>query len=297
MAARKNGDSIDTQKSGKQWNRYVCRLAVPQFFLNRYINASTRGNPQLFSESLTFFLQQANVEGPKLSSVLITGGDHFIGWHLISKILEIEPDCKISVLDLPSSLPRFPGVTYYDIDPSIPRNGLYELDMIRPRVIFHAACTYSLALPASTFWKVNYIGTQNILRAAKAVGTVKAFIYHCSSSVIEDGISNVLNATEDFPVLFAPEQKYPYPLSKAHAEKAVLDANDRGGMLTVSMRPAGTYGEADFEMMESLIGNARRGRANVQMGDGKNVVSIVLPEFLLESLIYALAMNVLIAIR
>jgi len=169
--------------------------------------------------------------------------------------------------------------------------------MIRPRVIFHVACTYSLALPASTFWKVNYIGTQNILRAAKAVGTVKAFIYHCSSSVIEDGISNVLNATEDFPVLFAPEQKYPYPLSKAHAEKAVLDANDRGGMLTVSMRPAGTYGEADFEMMESLIGNAKRGRANVQMGDGKNVVSIVLPEFLLESLIYALAMNVLIAIR
>lgn len=77
----------------------------------------------------------------------------------------------------------------------------------------------------------------------------------------------------------------------------MLDANDRGGMLTVSMRPAGTYGEADFEMMESLIGNAKRGRANVQMGDGKNVVSIVLPEFLLESLIYALAMNVLIAIR
>ena len=86
-------------------------------------------------------------------------------------------------------------------------------------------------------------------------------------------------------MLFAPEQKYPYPLSKAHAERAVLDANGRGGMLTVSMRPAGTYGEADFEMMESLIGNAKKGRANVQMGDGKNVVSFALSAFYLETVI------------
>lgn len=83
----------------------------------------------------------------------------------------------------------------------------------------------------------------------------------------------------------------------------MLDANDRGGMLTVSMRPAGTYGEADFEMMESLIGNAKRGRANVQMGDGKNVVSFALSAFCLEILILILilidlvVMDGLIAVR
>lgn len=216
-----------------------------------------------------------NMDGEKLESALVTGGDGFIGWHLVSRIRELEPDCKISVIDLPTSLPRFPNVKYYNVDLSSKNKGVEEIEQIRPRVIFHAACTYSLCLPASTHWNLNYIGTQNVLDGAHAAGTVKAFIYHSSTSIIEDGTSPLLNATEDLPVLFEPEQKYPYPISKAHAERAVLAANRRGGMLTASMRPASGFGEADFEKMEKLIDVAKAGRANMQIGDGKNVYDLV----------------------
>jgi sterol-4alpha-carboxylate 3-dehydrogenase (decarboxylating) len=210
-----------------------------------------------------------------LGDVLVTGGDGFIGYHIISRILEQEPTCKISVLDLPTDLPRFPSVLYYDVDVSQKPSVLAAIKEIRPRVIFHAACTYSLALPAETHARINTQGTFNVLEAAQVVGTVKALLYHSSTSVIEDGLSPVINATEQSPVLFSPQQRFPYPLSKALAEQAVLSANRKGGMLTVSLRPASAFGEANEEMIDKLIGVARSGRANIQMGDGTNLYDFV----------------------
>jgi sterol-4alpha-carboxylate 3-dehydrogenase (decarboxylating) len=63
------------------------------------------------------------------------------------------------------------------------------------------------------------------------VGIAKAFVYYSSSSVVEDGVSSMSNSTEDRPVLFAPQQKFPYPLSNTLAEKAVLEANRKNGIL------------------------------------------------------------------
>lgn len=204
-------------------------------------------------------------------SVLVTGGSSFVGYHIVSKILDTESTCHVSVIDLPTSLPRYPSVTYYDVDVTSKSEVEAALKKIRPRVIFHAACTYSLSLPPSTFHQVNTQGTINVLEAAQALGTVKAFIYHSSSSVIENGTSSFTNVSESAPVLLGAQQKFPYPLSKALAESFVLKANRKHGILTASIRPAGAFGEADTETMEKLLSVAKSGRANVQMGDGKNV--------------------------
>ena len=110
-----------------------------------------------------------------------------------------------------------------------------------------------------------------MLGAAQSLNTVKAFLYHSSSSVIEDGVSALINAPETSPVLFAPAQQFPYPLSKAIAETYVLESNRKHGILTASIRPAGSFGEADTEMMEKLLSVAKSGKAKMQMGDGKNV--------------------------
>ncbi|RDW57654.1 hypothetical protein BP5796_12455 [Coleophoma crateriformis] len=207
----------------------------------------------------------------KGESILVTGGEMFIGYHIVSYLLSQDPNLTISVLDHPSIIPRFPTVEYYDVDFSSQLAVTTALRSIRPTVIFHAACTYSLALPAPTFHKVNFQETKSVLSAAQDLGTVKALIYHSSSSVIEHGTSSLISATEDLPVLFAPDQKFPYPLSKALAEKLVLDANGQHGILTCSIRPAAPFGEADTETVEKLIQNARAGRANTQIGDGRNV--------------------------
>jgi sterol-4alpha-carboxylate 3-dehydrogenase (decarboxylating) len=213
-----------------------------------------------------------------LNNVLVTGGDSFIGYHIVSKIVQTNPTCKISVLDLPTSLPRFPSVQYHDIDICDKPSVLAAIKQIQPQVIFHAACTYSLSLPAETHTRINLHGTLNVLEATQSVGTVKALVFHSSTSVIEDGSSPVINATEDLPVLLAPEQKFPYPLSKALAEQAVLSANRKHGMVTVSLRPASCFGEANEEMIEKLIGVARSGRGDIQMGDGTNLYDFVYVE-------------------
>jgi sterol-4alpha-carboxylate 3-dehydrogenase (decarboxylating) len=90
-----------------------------------------------------------------LGSVLVTGGCNFVGYHIVSKILEVEPTCQIYVLDLPSPLPRFPSVKYHDVDVSSKQDVLSVLQQIQPRVIFHAACTYSLSLPPDTHSRIN----------------------------------------------------------------------------------------------------------------------------------------------
>jgi sterol-4alpha-carboxylate 3-dehydrogenase (decarboxylating) len=96
-----------------------------------------------------------------------------------------------------------------------------------------------------------------------------------STSAIKDGSSPVINATEELPVLLAPEQKFPYPLSKALAEQAVLNTNRKYGMAIISLRPASCFGEANEEMIEELIGLARSGRGNIQMGDGTDLYNFV----------------------
>ncbi|KAH8746676.1 hypothetical protein BGZ57DRAFT_946075 [Hyaloscypha finlandica] len=185
-----------------------------------------------------------------LNNVLVTGSLSFIGYHIVSKIYH-----DVGICDKPSVLAA--------------------IKQIQPQVIFHAACTYSLSLPAETHIKINLHGTFNVLEATHSVGTVKALVFHSSTPVIEDGSSPVINATEELPVLLAPEQKFPYPLSKALAEQAVLSANRKHGMATVSLRPASCFGEANEEIIEKLIGVARSGRGNIQIGDRTNLYDFV----------------------
>jgi len=49
-------------------------------------------------------------------------------------------------------------------------------------------------------------------------------------------------------------------------------------MVTVSLRPASCFGEANEEMIEKLIGVARSGRGDIQMGDGTNLYDFVYVE-------------------
>lgn len=75
------------------------------------------------------------------NNVLVTGSLSFIGYHIVSKIVQTDPTCKISVLDLPTSLPRLPSVQYHDVGICDKPSVLAAIKQIQPQVIFHAACT------------------------------------------------------------------------------------------------------------------------------------------------------------
>lgn len=117
------------------------------------------------------------------------------------------------------------------------------------------------------FRRVNVTGSHNILLAARNTGTVKAFVYTCSSSVIHDNCSDIVNADESWPVLTYPAQKRAYSLSKAEAETSIIAANRADGdssMLTASIRVCSAFGERDYITFGKITANARQGKGNMQ---------------------------------
>ncbi|KAK2615821.1 hypothetical protein N8I77_002547 [Diaporthe amygdali] len=216
--------------------------------------------------------------GPALSPVIVTGGCGFIGYHIIVEILRHETNCKIHVIDIDTQRNRIAGVEYHNCDISSLSQVEQVFAQAQPKTIFHVACPESTVQQPAIFKKVNVTGAQNLLIAAKEIGTVRAFINTSTSSVIHDNVTDLVKADENLPVLQYPAQKRVYTLTKAEAETEILAANRQNGdssMLTVSMRPATVFGERDTITFGKIVANARQGKGKIQFGPGKNLYDFV----------------------
>ena len=126
---------------------------------------------------------------------------------------------------------------------------------MKPDVVINTASP-SWEAPPDILRKVNIEGTRTLLEVAGGKkhgdwgGHVKAFVHVSSASVVHDGESNLINATEEYPYVCPNPREY-YSETKVHAERTVLEANanpdysDGGKMLTCAVRPAGIVGEGD----------------------------------------------------
>lgn len=205
-----------------------------------------------------------------LSPVLITGGCGFVGFHLVEGLLKEDTNCQIHVVDIHTERNRIPGVIYHNCDIT----SVMDLESVfvaaKPRTVFHIACPDPLALNPAQFRRVNVDGTHNLLILSQKTGSVEAFVNTSTSSVIHDNISDLIDADDSFPVLQYPVQRRVYTLTKAEAEAEVLAANRTSSMLTVSIRPVTVFGARDFGCMGKIVAQCRAGKANVQIGPGKN---------------------------
>ena len=215
---------------------------------------------------------------PTLSSVLVTGGCGFIGYHIVHNLLESDPSCVVHVLDINTERNRLPSVTYYKGDIASADDVTRVMREAKPRVIFHIACPDSMVIAPKLFEKVIVGGARNLLSAAAELGTVQALVYTSTSSVIHDNVSDLVDADETLPILQPPVQKRLYTLTKATAEEEILAANRTAGnssMLTVSLRPCTVFGERDTIYLTKIIAVAQKGTSKYQMGNGKNVYDFV----------------------
>ena len=114
-----------------------------------------------------------------------------------------------------------------------------ELAQSGTTCIIHTASPQHGAKDPSIYFKVNVDGTQAVINAAVAVG-VRKLVYTSSAGVVFDG-KDVINVDERAPY---PEKPFDaYNDSKAQGEALVLEANGKGGLLTVALRPAGIFGQ------------------------------------------------------
>lgn len=208
-----------------------------------------------------------------LGSVLVVGGCGFLGHHIVSLIRESDPAARLSVLDLQTERNRFPSVSYYDGDISSKPEVMAILERVQPRVVFHTASPHAANVrDPALFERVNVTGTRNLIECAQALGTVQAFVYTSSASVVHDNVSDLVRADETLPILRVPQQTEYYSHTKGVAEEIVLAANRKNGkMMTAALRPAGIFGEGDLVTVASIVKAAETGKYKFQMGNGKNL--------------------------
>ena len=214
------------------------------------------------------------------SSVLVVGGCGFLGRHIVSQLLEPSTS-KVSVLDLRTTNNRLPGGSYYDADITSPEAVRSVFEKVKPQIVIHTASPVAIQDNATAaqkkgakalYYKVNVEGTRTLIEQAEKIGCVKAFVYTSTASVVHDGHSDLINADERWPILYAPRQKDAYSESKGRAEELVLAANRKNGdMLTVALRPAGIFGEGDMQLIPNVLKAYELGQTRFQLGGNENL--------------------------
>jgi sterol-4alpha-carboxylate 3-dehydrogenase (decarboxylating) len=218
----------------------------------------------------------------KLGPVLVTGGNGFVAYHIIAKILAEEPDCSIHSLDVNIERNRHANenVHYHRADLALAADVERVMQIARPVTIFHTASPEFSDAPVSAYHRIIVDGTHHLLDAARKVQSVRAIVNTSTSGVINDNHTDLVDGTEDMPILRPPQQKRIYCLAKADAEEAIQAANRNGGrddrgILTCALRPCLAFGEHDVGALGKMVAVARQGRSRFQMGNGQNPYDFV----------------------
>jgi dihydroflavonol-4-reductase len=178
--------------------------------------------------------------GPIKGRVLVTGGNGFIGQHLVAALAG-----RVEALRV--------------LDPSVPAHMLPGVEHVRGSVLDHATalraldgvtCVYHLAALANLwtadradFDRVNHRGTETMLAAAREK-EVARFV-HCSTEVVLLPPPRRDGACDEASVLGLADMAGPYSRSKFLAEQAALSAA-AGGQQVVIVNPTLPIGAGDY---------------------------------------------------
>jgi sterol-4alpha-carboxylate 3-dehydrogenase (decarboxylating) len=157
----------------------------------------------------------------------------------------------VHVIDLKCTHNTHRGATYHEADITSPEALLPIFRTVKPTVIINTASPHPFS-PKPLLKKVNIDGTRTLLSVASGLhgplhSPIKAFVHTSSASVIHDTVSDLINASESYPLIIPNPIEY-YSETKAVAESLVLSANRSSqfpGLLTCAIRPAGIVGELD----------------------------------------------------
>ena len=123
--------------------------------------------------------------------------------------------------------------------------------------IVHCAAFVEEWGPWSEYWRVNVEGTKQLLGVAKRAG-VRRFIHIGTEAALFRG-QHLDHVDEKYPLAF--NSPFPYSRTKAFAEKAVREANDRtGGFTTIVVRPRFVWGPGDETLLPVIRSMAEKGQ-------------------------------------
>ena len=199
-------------------------------------------------------------------SVLVTGATGFLGSHLLERLLAAGRQVTIV-----SRQPR-PSLEARGV--RVVTGALHEAAVCADAVrgcssVFHVAARVGVWGRYEDFHRDNVTATEQLLRAAREAG-VSHFIHTSTPSVVYNG-RDLAGADESLPLTTSCPS--PYPLTKAMAERLVLQANTTE-FRTVALRPHLIWGVGDPHLVPRVLARARRGRLRI-VGRGENRVDMV----------------------
>lgn len=207
------------------------------------------------------------------SVCLVTGGNGYVGQHLIRRLLEL--GCEVRALDLApfegdSRVTSFIGDVRRISDVGPACKGV--------DTVFHTAAiinTLTLVRPSirRQVYGVNVLGTECVIRACQAAG-VKKLIYTSSITVAVD--NPIREGDETAPYVGTDGLPDLYSQTKSQAEKLVLQADDPNGLRTAAVRPGGVWGPgAGAMVVDDFLEHLAAGQFKIMIGNGKSVTDNV----------------------
>ncbi len=189
-----------------------------------------------------------------MPSAFVTGGSGFVGRHLIAALRERNFPVR--------ALARSPGAAGLvgragaepvegDLDdPARLREGMRGCPWV-----FHAAAKVEDWGAKQDFQRVNVVGTEHVLEAARAAEVRR--LVHVSTEAVLVGGGPIVQVDETRPRPRRPMGLYPW--SKGLAEERVLAANGPD-LATVIVRPRLVWGAGDTSLLPKVAEAVRSGR-------------------------------------
>ena len=201
---------------------------------------------------------------------LVTGGGGFLGRYIVEKLIARGDSVRVLGRNRYPELEKL-GVETVQADlrdPSAVTRGCEKID-----VVFHVAALPDIWGKWQDFYSINVQGTKNVLAGCKAQG-VSRLVYTSTPSVVF-GRSDLCNIDETCP--YPDRYNCYYPATKAMAERLVIAANGRDGLLTTSLRPHLVWGPRDNHLIPKVLQRAQARQLFI-VGDGLNNVDITYVE-------------------
>lgn len=201
---------------------------------------------------------------------LVTGGGGFLGRYIVEKLIARGDFVRVLGRNRYPELEKL-GVETVQADlrnPSAMTRACEKID-----VVFHVAALPAIWGKWQDFYGINVEGTKNVLAGCRAQGVSK-LVYTSTPSVVFDQ-SDLRNIDESYP--YPKNYNCYYPQTKAMAERAVIAANGRDGLLTAALRPHLVWGPRDNHLIPRVLQRAKAGELFI-VGDGLNKVDITYVE-------------------
>jgi nucleoside-diphosphate-sugar epimerase len=196
----------------------------------------------------------------------VTGGTGFLGRSVVERLLEegrpVTVFSRRYVADLAERGVRF-------IVAGLTDTAAVDEACRGMETVFHVAAKVGVWGRSQDFFNTNVQGTRAVVAACRRHG-VRQLVFTSTPSVVYNG-GDLSGVDETAPL--TRSCPCPYPLTKAMAEKVVLEANSPG-LRTVALRPHLIWGRDDPHLIPRIIARARAGRLRI-VGRGTNRVDLV----------------------